>query len=76
MTASTICLVTRAKSSVVVAYASCPCQGVGKGPETTVAPLEEVVPGGREKGREVGEGGQGGEESCHLSGSLPEVGRG
>ena len=40
-----------------------------------MAPLEEVVPGGREKGREVGEGGEGGEESCHLSGSLPEVGR-
>ena len=54
MIASTICLATRAKSSVVVAYASCPCQGGGKGPETTVAPLEEVVPEGRwaKEGRE------------------------
>ena len=30
--------------------------------------------GGRGKGREVGEGGKGGEEGCHLPRSLPKVG--
>ena len=68
MIASTICLATRAKSSVVVAYASCPCQGGGKGPETTVAPLEEVVPGGE------GEGPGGGRRRGGRRGKLPPLG--
>ena len=39
-----------------------------------VAGLRVAAPGGRGKGREVGEGGKGGEEGCHLPRSLPKVG--